>query len=136
MNSKYLAALMAVTVLVGCANSKTSPERHAYYFVSHQSNFVGGNFANSQQLNYRLNVPQFRELYEQGKTDRKAGRTLVEANEYAQSIRDQVLKGVKTNNSFTGNKSDQWSSDMEEKDAKLFGNELAASYLDGYNGVQ
>ena len=98
--------------------------------------FVGGNFANSQQLNYRLNVPQFRELYEQGKTDRKAGRTLVVANEYAQSIRDQVLKGVKTNNSFTGNKSDQWSSDMEEKDAKLFGNELAASYLDGYNGVQ
>jgi len=136
MNSKYLAALMAVTVLVGCANSKTAPERHAYYFVSHQSNFVGGNFANSQQLNYRLNVPQFRELYEQGKTDRKAGRTLVEANEYAQSIRAQVLKGVKTNNSFTGNKSDQWSSDMEEKDAKLFGNELAASYLDGYNGVQ
>ncbi|MGG2076234.1 Exc2 family lipoprotein [Lelliottia nimipressuralis] len=136
MNSKYLAALMAVTVLVGCANSKTAPERHAYYFVSHQSNFVGGNFANSQQLNYRLNVPQFRELYEQGKTDHKAGRTLVEANEYAQSIRAQVLKGVKTNNSFTGNKSDQWSSDMEEKDAKLFGNELAASYLDGYNGVQ
>ncbi|RXJ21482.1 Exc2 family lipoprotein [Lelliottia nimipressuralis] len=136
MNSKYLAALMAVTALVGCANSKTAPERHAYYFVSHQSNFVGGNFANSQQLNYRLNVPQFRELYEQGKTDRKAGRTLVEANEYAQSIRDEVLKGVKTNNSFTGNKSDQWSSDMEEKDAKLFGNELAASYLDGYNGVQ
>lgn len=136
MNSKYLAALMAVTILVGCANSKTAPERHAYYFVSHQSNFVGGNFANSQQLNYRLNVPQFRELYEQGKTDHKAGRTLVEANEYAQSIRAQVLKGVKTNNSFTGNKSDQWSSDMEEKDAKLFGNELAASYLDGYNGVQ
>ena len=136
MNSKYLAALMAVTVLVGCANSKTAPERHAYYFVSHQSNFVGGNFANSQQLNYRLNVPQFRELYEQGKTDRKAGRTLVVANEYAQSIRDQVLKGVSYYNRFTGNKSDQWSSDMEEKDAKLFGNELAASYLDGYNGVQ
>lgn len=136
MNGKLTAVVMAIAILSGCASSKTAPERHAYYFVSHKSNFVGGNFASNQQQNYRLNVPQFRELYEQGKTDRKAGRTASEASQYAQSIRDQLKKSVKTNHSFNGNANDQWSSDMEMKDALLFGNELAASYLDGYNGVQ
>ena len=136
MNGKLLAVVMGIAVLSGCASTKTAPERHAYYFVSHKSNFVGGNFASNQQQNYRLNVPQFRELYEQGKTDRKAGRTASEASQYAQSIRDQLKKDVKTNHSFSGNADDKWSSDMEMKDALLFGNELAASYLDGYNGVQ
>lgn len=136
MNGKYIAALMGVALLSGCANSKTAPERHAYYFVSHKSNFIGGNFTTNTQKNYRLNVTHFRELYEQGKTDRKAGRNAAEASQYAQSIRDQLKKSVKTNHTFSGNASDKWSSDMEMQDAILFGNELAASYLDGYNGVQ
>lgn len=136
MNRKVLAALVGIAFLSGCASSKTAPERHAYYFVSHSSNFVGGNFTSNTQQNYRLNVPQFRKLYEQGKTDRKAGRTAAEASQYAQSIRDQLKKSVKTDHSFNGNANDKWSSDMEMKDAILFGNELAASYLDGYNGVQ
>jgi len=136
MNGKVIAALVGIALLGGCASSKTAPERHAYYFVSHSSNFVGGNFTSNTQQNYRLNVPQFRELYEQGKTDRKAERTAGEASQYAQSIRDQLKKSVKTDHSFNGNANDKWSSDMEMKDAILFGNELAASYLDGYNGVQ
>lgn len=136
MKGKRVAVMMGILVLTGCANTKTAPERHAYYFIGHKSNFVGGNFANNQQQNYRLNVPQFREIYAQGKADRTAGRTSAEAAEYAQSIRDQVKQNVTTNHSFTGNASDKWTSDMELKDAILFGNELAASYLDGYNGVQ
>lgn len=136
MNGKVVAALLGIAVLSGCASSKTSPERHAYYFVSHKTNFTGGNFTSSVSQNYRLNVPQFRELYEQGKTDRAAGRTLSEANQYAQSIRDQLKKQAKTEHTFDGNTADKWTSQMEEKDAVLFGNELAATYLDGYNGVQ
>ncbi|NTZ44243.1 MULTISPECIES: Exc2 family lipoprotein [Lelliottia] len=136
MNGKIMAVVMGIALLSGCSSTKTAPERHAYYFVSHKSTFVGGNFTSNQQQNYRLNVPQFRELYEQGKTDRKAGRIASEASQYAQSIRDQLKKSVKTNHSFSGNANDKWSSDMEMKDAILFGNELAASYLDGYNGVQ
>ncbi|CZU82487.1 Exc2 family lipoprotein [Enterobacter ludwigii] len=136
MNGKVVAALLGIAVLSGCASSKTSPERHAYYFVSHKTNFTGGNFTSSVSQNYRLNVPQFRELYEQGKTDRAAGRTLSEANQYAQSIRDQLKKQAKTEHAFDGNTEDKWTSQMEEKDAVLFGNELAATYLDGYNGVQ
>lgn len=136
MNGKVVAALLGIAVLSGCASSKTSPERHAYYFVSHKTNFTGGNFTSSVSQNYRLNVPQFRELYEQGKTDRAAGRTLSEANQYAQSIRDQLKKQAKTEHAFDGNTADKWTSQMEEKDAVLFGNELATTYLDGYNGIQ
>ena len=104
--------------------------------MSHKTNFTGGNFTSSVSQNYRLNVPQFRELYEQGKTDRAAGRTLSEANQYAQSIRDQLKNKAKTEHAFDGNTADKWTSQMEEKDAVLFGNELATTYLDGYNGVQ
>lgn len=136
MNGKVVAALLGIAVLSGCASSKTSPERHAYYFVSHKTNFTGGNFTSSVSQNYRLNVPQFRELYEQGKTDRAAGHTLSEANQYAQSIRDQLKNQAKTEHAFDGNTADKWTSQMEEKDAVLFSNELATTYLDGYNGVQ
>ncbi|WP_152081309.1 Exc2 family lipoprotein [Enterobacter oligotrophicus] len=136
MNGKMLAAILGIALLSGCTSTKTSPERHAYYFVSHKSNFVGGNFTSSVPQNYRLNVPQFRELYAQGKADRSAGRTAAEASEYAQSIRDQLRKEASTDHAFSGNASDKWTSEMEDKDAILFGNELAATYLDGYNGVQ
>ncbi len=32
----------SLAALSGCTSSKSSPERHAYYFVSHRSDFVGG----------------------------------------------------------------------------------------------
>ncbi|MGM3314660.1 Exc2 family lipoprotein, partial [Enterobacter hormaechei subsp. steigerwaltii] len=35
MNGKVMAALFGIAILSGCASSKTSPERHAFYFVSH-----------------------------------------------------------------------------------------------------
>ncbi|MFO3695667.1 Exc2 family lipoprotein [Enterobacter huaxiensis] len=136
MNGKAIAVILGIAVLSGCAGTKTSPERHAYYFVSHKTSFTGGNFTSSVPENYRLNVPQFRELHARGKADRAEGRTLAEANEYAQSIRDQLKENAKSQQSFSGNANDKWSSDMDMKDAVLFGNELAATYLDGYNGVQ
>ncbi len=136
MNGKVMAALFGIAILSGCASSKTSPERHAFYFVSHQSSFTGGNYTSSVQKNYQLNVAQFRELYARGKADRAEGRTQAEASEYPQSIRDQLKENVTSQELFAGNAKDKWSSDMDSKDALLFGNELAATYLDGYNGVQ
>lgn len=59
MNGKHIALFLGIALLGGCANTKTSPERHAYYFVSHKSSFVGGNYTSSVSQNYRLNVPQF-----------------------------------------------------------------------------
>ncbi|HHQ5926003.1 TPA: Exc2 family lipoprotein, partial [Enterobacter hormaechei subsp. steigerwaltii] len=50
--------------------------------------------------------------------------------------RDQLKENAKSQELFAGNAKDKWSSDMDTKDAILFGNELAATYLDGYNGVQ
>ena len=96
MNVKVLAALFGIAILSGCASSKTSPERHAFYFVSHQSSFTGGNYTSSVQKNYHLNVAQFRELYARGKADRAEGRSQAEASEYAQSIRDQLKENAKS----------------------------------------
>lgn len=106
MNGKVMAVLFGIAILSGCASSKTSPERHAFYFVSHQSSFTGGNYTSSVQKNYQLNVAQFRELYARGKADRAEGRTEAEASEYAQSIRDQLKENAKSQELFAGNAKD------------------------------
>ena len=54
----------------------------------------------------------------------------------ADAIKQQVMKGTRSQHTFTGNASDSWNNDMENKDAVLFGNELSAAYLDGYLGVK
>ena len=126
----------SLTALSGCTASKPSPERHAYYFVAHRSDFVGGNFAVNRQENYRLNLPTFSEIYNRGKQDRRVGVSESDARRNADAIKQQALKGTRSQHTFTGNASDTWNNDMEKKDALLFGNELSATYLDGYLGVK
>ncbi|HEC2616453.1 Exc2 family lipoprotein [Raoultella ornithinolytica] len=126
----------SLAALTGCTASKSSPERHAYYFVAHRSDFVGGNFAVNRQENYRLNLPTFTEIYHRGKQDRTAGVSESDARRNADAIKQQVMKGTRSQHTFTGNASDSWNNDMENKDAVLFGNELSAAYLDGYLGVK
>ena len=126
----------SLTALSGCTSSKSSPERHAYYFVSHRNDFVGGNFATNRQENYRLNLPTFTEIYARGQQDKKSGMSESDARRTADAIRQQVAEGTKTQHAFTGNASDKWDNEMENKDAVLFSNELAGTYLDGYFGVK
>lgn len=126
----------SLTALSGCSSSKSSPERHAYYFVSHRSDFVGGNFATNRQENYRLNLPNFTEIYARGQQDKKSGVSESDARRTAEAIKQQAARGTKTQHSFNGNASDKWDNEMENKDAVLFGNELAGAYLDGYFGVK
>ncbi len=47
-----------------------------------------------------------------------------DARRTADAIRQQVAEGTKTQHAFTGNVSDKWDNEMENKDAVLFGNEL------------
>lgn len=75
----------SLAALTGCTASKSSPERHAYYFVAHRSDFVGGNFAVNRQENYRLNLPTFTEIYHRGKQDRTAGVSESDARRNADS---------------------------------------------------
>ncbi|RAN86026.1 hypothetical protein B5P41_31675, partial [Bacillus sp. SRB_28] len=76
--------------------SKSSPERHAYYFVAHRSDFVGGNYAVNRQDNYRLNLPTFSKTYQLGKEDRAAGMSENDARSRAEQIKQQASKGTKT----------------------------------------
>lgn len=74
---------------------KIFPERHAYYFVSHRSDFVGGNFVSNRQENYRLNLPNFTDIYARGQQDRKSGMSESDARRTADAIRQQVAEGTK-----------------------------------------
>ena len=73
LKTALIALGCSLAALSGCTSSKSSPERHAYYFISHRSDFVGGNFATNRQENYRLNLPNFPEIYARGQQDRKSG---------------------------------------------------------------
>ncbi len=44
LTTAILALSCALATITGCTSSKSSPERHAYAFVAHRSDFVGGNF--------------------------------------------------------------------------------------------
>ncbi|MEF3111231.1 Exc2 family lipoprotein [Raoultella sp. WB_B2P2-3] len=136
LKSTIIAIACAAAVLSGCSASKPSPERHAYYFVSHRSDFVGGNFAVNVQDNYRLNLPTFSKIYQLGKEDRAAGMSESDARSRAEQIKQQASQGTKTEHSFDRKSDDKWTSSMEDKDAQLFGRELSAAYLDGYLGVK
>ncbi|MEN0615053.1 Exc2 family lipoprotein [Klebsiella indica] len=136
LNIAIIALSCALAALVGCSSSKSSPERHAYYFVSHRSDFVGGNFATNRQENYRLNLPNFTGIYARGQQDRKSGVSESDARRIADGIKQQMAQGTRIQHTFNGNASDKWENEMENKDAVLLGNELAGAYLDGYLGVK
>lgn len=122
LSTAVLALSCALATITGCTSSKSSPERHAYAFVAHRSDFVGGNFTVNRQENYRLNLPTFTAMYARGQQDKAAGMSESDAR--------------RTEHAFTGNASDKWDNAMENKDAVLFGNELSGAYLDGYLGVK
>jgi hypothetical protein len=84
----------SLAALSGCTSSKSSPERHAYYFVSHRSDFVGGNFVSNRQENYRLNLPNFTDIYARGQQDRKSGMSESDARR-PDAIRQQVARAPK-----------------------------------------
>ena len=92
----FIALGCSLAALSGCTSSKSSPERHAYYFVSHRSDFVGGNFVSNRQENYRLNLPNFTDIYARGQQDRKSGMSESDARRTADAIRQQVAEGTKT----------------------------------------
>jgi hypothetical protein len=130
---KIVLLALAITI-VGCTSGKTSAERHAYAFARQHSQILSGTLVESRNASYQANLPQFKDIYRQGAADRKAGMKENEANQYAKSIREQVTSGLKTRSTFTGNTGDKWEQTAEHKDALLFGNELSATYLDGYFG--
>ena len=73
LSTAVLALSCALATITGCTSSKSSPERHAYAFVAHRSDFVGGNFTVNRQENYRLNLPTFTAMYARGQQDKAAG---------------------------------------------------------------
>ena len=117
----FMEASTAVLALITITGSprQNRHRRHAYAFVAHRSDFVGGNFTVNRRLPFKLLSQQ----------DKAFCPT-------AEAIKQQAAQGTRTEHAFTGNASDKWDNAMENKDAVLFGNELSGAYLDGYLGVK
>lgn len=132
---KMSMAGMIVLCLAGCAG-KSAPEKHAWYFSQHTVGTLNGNFQTPRAKVYRLNLPEFEKMYQQGVSDKSAGKDLAYANAFAAEIRKQAETPHQVTNSFQGNAGDQWQNTADKKEAELWFGELAGVYLDGYNGVK
>ncbi len=85
LSTAVLALSCALATITGCTSSKSSPERHAYAFVAHRSDFVGGNFTVNRQENYRLTMPTFTAMYARGQQDKAAGMSESDARRTAEA---------------------------------------------------
>ncbi|MGU3412654.1 Exc2 family lipoprotein [Enterobacteriaceae bacterium C23F] len=132
---KKLMTIVVAISLAGCA-AKSAPEKHAWYFSQHTTGTLNGNFVTPRNKIYSMNLPQFKTVYQQGVADKASGKDKAYANAYAASIRKEAEKPHQMDMTFTSNTSDKWQSTVEYKDAQLWFDELAKTYLDGYNGVQ
>lgn len=128
---KSIVMIAAGLLLAGCTASKPSPERHAIAFTENHSSAGGGTRFNASST-YRNIIPVFEETYEKGKMDRIVGHDLHYAIKHAAMINEEARHRLSQRYDRSG-ESEQVQSDSQ--DANLFGKELSAAYLDGYNGV-
>ncbi|ORJ50743.1 hypothetical protein B2M27_09260 [Kluyvera intermedia] len=127
--NKFIVMVAAGVLLAGCTASKPSPERHAIAFTENHSSTDGG-VRFSPQGTYRNIIPTFEKMYDQGKLDRIVGHDVHYAIKYAGMLKEQAGRHLTETYDRTGDKMP-----ADPKDADSIGNELSATYLDGYNGV-
>lgn len=132
MKKRILAAIAAAVVLSGCA-PKTSPEMHARHFVyqgmeSHDANLIVDKAGSVTSL-----LPTFQQLYNAGKADRACGRDAAYAQQQATALRSQALAEESTGN-FNNHNGQLFSEKRSPREAAILGDDLAQTYLDGFNG--
>lgn len=132
---KKLILSLVLFSLAGCS-ANSSPERHARHFVFNQTEMLSGTMHNNRNAAYAANLPQFKKLYDMGKADKQKGVSQDQALAYADMIRKQAEQPQSTQATNTNNKNDKWTEDINAKDARLWHNQLADTYLDGYKGIQ
>lgn len=130
---KIIMVVMAVA-LVGCT-AQTSPQRHAKNVASHVDETMNGNMRTDRNGIYQMVLPKFIEIYAQGKTDRAKGATEQQAKDYAQAVRKEAHKQNTVESRFSGSPQVVEKDEASEKESLLWYNNLADTYLDGYNNV-
>lgn len=130
---KIIMMVMAVA-LVGCA-AQTSPQRHAKNVAMHAEETMNGNMRTDRNGIYQLALPKFNEIYAQGKADRAKGASEQEAKAYADAVRKEAQKQNAIESRFTGSPQVVEKDEASLKEATLWYNNLAETYLDGYNSV-
>jgi len=127
--NKFIVMVAAGVLLAGCTASKPSPQRHAIAFTENHSSTDGG-VRFSASGTYRNIIPAFEEVYDKGKLDRIVGHDVHYAINYAGMLKEQASRHLTETYDRSGDKMP-----ADPKDADSIGNELSATYLDGYNGV-
>jgi len=130
---KIIMVVMAVA-LVGCA-AQTSPQRHAKNFAMHAEETLNGNMRTDRNGMYQQVLPQFNEIYAQGKAERVKGASELEAKAYADAVRKEAQKQNTVASHFNGSPQVVEKEDASLKDSVLWYNNLADTYLDGYHNV-
>lgn len=128
--NKIIAMMAATFLLAGCTASKPSPERHIIAFTENRPSSLDGNLRYSSSATYRNLLPLFEQAYQKGKTDRLTGRNVAYAINFSTVIKNNVQRNAEVKYTVPGKPEK-----ADPQVASLLGDELAATYLDGYNGV-
>lgn len=130
---KNMAIATIITLLMGCVQL-TSAERNTRHFV-YSLGSTTPTIQRDINSTYKLNLPLFQKAYAGGQRFRSSGGTLAQATDQANAIRLSASKNLVVTHTYTPNVSDKWKTIASDKDAKAFGDGLAQTFLDGYNGA-
>lgn len=131
---KKIVIMVMAVALVGCA-AQTSPQRHAKNFAMHAEETLNGNMRTDRNGMYQQVLPKFNNIYTQGKMDRAKGMSEQEVRAYAETVRREAQKTNVVESRFTGSPQVVEQDEASMKDSVLWYNNLADTYLDGYNNV-
>lgn len=139
INKKYLRRallILAVTAMTGCAKTDNVPYTEARHFVLHNASNLNGNYRVDVNGTVKLMEPTFKKMYELGQADRRGNMTPAIAKERAKEIvaaQSFIRERVDGYTPAPQAKKDHVT--VDEREARAFGEALAKTYLEGFNGV-
>jgi hypothetical protein len=126
--NKFIVMVAAGVLLAGCTASKPSPERHAIAFTENHSSTDGG-VVSRHKVHTAISFPPLKKCTIKENWS-IVGHDVHYAIKYAGMLKEQAGRHLTETYDRTGDKMP-----ADPKDADSIGNELSATYLDGYNGV-
>lgn len=129
--------LIAVTfiALSGCA-VQSSPERHSLYYARHDPTMTGGNYIKNPSETARLNLPVYQKIYKEGQKAKTNGLNPEQARKISEDIYRANAKSSDVEETYMHMSEHKLHITPDERAAKLWGQTLKDTFMDGYNGVK
>lgn len=132
---KRILIVVAALTLGACV-AKTSPERHSLYFARHDPTMSGGNYVSKPNDTAKLNLHIYQDVYKEGKKARATGLTLAQAQSAAEQVYESGVRATGGMETFMNLKDKKTQITPDERAARLWGQTLKDTFLDGYNGIK